>query len=334
MPPLEREPLTPSEAYLLGLSFTFIYVGSLYISKNARLSFSSKSSHRSNGPRLRESNERWRDDPDVIRARITAATIATVLSCSLVWVVVWKSVYDGNPESLFLAGEHSLELMGMKLPKFSSIWLMSPMDLWITLSPYLLTPLLFLGPIYAQFLIITQPKRTWSFTRHLQETYVNILSLRNYIFAPITEEVVFRACIIAVYHLGRVSRNTMIWFGPLNFGVAHLHHGWDIYNRFGRTRQALKQAVFTVLFQLGYTTLFGAFCTFVFLRTASLFPVIFAHMFCNVMGFPGVREDVRTGVLHRRGFAVKAAYVIGIMGFGFALGSWTRHSARSSLLWK
>ncbi|KAG7097463.1 hypothetical protein E1B28_004807 [Marasmius oreades] len=333
MPPLGQTeaPLSPSQAYFFGLSFTFIYVGSLYVSKNGRLSFSAKSSR---GPRLRESNERWRDDPDVIRARITAVTIATAICCVLVWLVVWKSVHGGNPESLFLAGEHASRLVGIKLPHLSSIRSMTLTDLWNILSPYLLAPLLFLGPLYAQFLLITQPKRTWSLKRHLQETFVNIKGLRNYVFAPITEEMVFRACIIAVYHLGRVSRNTMIWIGPLNFGIAHLHHAWDIYNRFGRTTQAMKQAVVTTLFQLGYTTLFGAFCTFVFLQTASLPPVVFAHIFCNVMGLPDVNGDFRIGALRGRGFAVKIAYGIGIVGFASALGSWTLHSAQSSLLWR
>ncbi|KAJ8087121.1 CAAX prenyl protease [Marasmius tenuissimus] len=332
MPPVEAAPLTTSQAYLLGLALTFIYVGSLYVSKNARLSFSSKSSS-IQGPRSRGANERWRDDPDVIRARITAVTIATALCTAVVWIVVWKSVYSGNSETLYVAGRHALEVLGLELqlPSPSS---MKPISLWNTLSPYLLAPLLFLGPLYAQFLLMAHPKRTWSLRAHFQTAYMNIQGLRNFIIAPITEEMVFRACIVAVYHLGRVSRNKTIWLGPLNFGVAHLHHAWDIYNRFGRTGKALKQVALTTLFQLGYTTLFGAFCTFVYLRTASIFPVIFAHMFCNVMGFPDFNGDVQIGAQNRRGFAVKAAYLAGLIGFSFALTRWTRNSAQSSFLWE
>ncbi|KAL0576163.1 CAAX prenyl protease [Marasmius crinis-equi] len=332
MPPVELAHLTSPQAYVLGLSLTFIYVGSLYVSKNARLSFSSKSSS-TGGHRLREANERWRDDPDVIRARITAVTIATALCTLLVWIVVWRTVYGENSESVALAGKHALQLMGITSSHPFS-WSITPSELWNNISPYLLAPLLFLGPLYAQFLVITHPKRTWSLSTHLRSTYMNIQGLRNCIIAPITEEVVFRACIVAVYHLGRISRNKMIWLGPLNFGVAHLHHAWDIYNRFGRTGRALKQAALTTLFQLGYTTLFGAFCTFVYLRTASLYPVVFAHAFCNVMGFPDFNGDARIGTQNNRGLVVKAAYLIGLVGFGFALSTWTQGSAQASLLWK
>lgn len=86
---------------------------------------------------------------------------------------------------------------------------------------------------------------------------------------PVTEEIVFRACILAIYHLAGASRPKMIFLSPLWFGVgklctlsfakdpsrkafltsylftAHLHHAWDVYNRFGRTTSALKRAVFT-----------------------------------------------------------------------------------------
>jgi len=40
------------------------------------------------------------------------------------------------------------------------------------------------------------------------------------------------------------------------------------------------------LFQFIYTTLFGWFAAFVFLRTGSLYPAIAAHAFCNWLGLP------------------------------------------------
>lgn len=41
-------------------------------------------------------------------------------------------------------------------------------------------------------------------------------------------------------------------------------------------------------FQLLYTSLFGFFAAFVFLRTGNLFAAIAAHTFCNFMGLPRV----------------------------------------------
>lgn len=40
------------------------------------------------------------------------------------------------------------------------------------------------------------------------------------------------------------------------------------------------------LFQLTYTTLFGAYATFLYLRTGSLLAVVLVHAFCNWMGLP------------------------------------------------
>jgi len=84
--------------------------------------------------------------------------------------------------------------------------------------------------------------------------------------APITEEIVFRACVIAVYHMSGASTKRMIFLGPLSFGLgmsislfqdplvspsimflfpkpAHVHHAWDTFNRYGRTANAAKRAV-------------------------------------------------------------------------------------------
>jgi hypothetical protein len=37
--------------------------------------------------------------------------------------------------------------------------------------------------------------------------------------APITEEVVFRACVLTVYHLAQASKLRMIFLSPLLFGA-------------------------------------------------------------------------------------------------------------------
>ena len=47
------------------------------------------------------------------------------------------------------------------------------------------------------------------------------------------------------------------------------------------------------VFQFTYTTLFGFHSAFLFLRTGSLLPPIFAHMFCNIMGFPQLQAELR-----------------------------------------
>ena len=81
-------PIPLSTAHLLAAFFTFSYVGSLYLSRSARLSFKKEASFtvRDGEERTKESDERWRSDPDVIRARLLAASASTLLS---VYAVYW-----------------------------------------------------------------------------------------------------------------------------------------------------------------------------------------------------------------------------------------------------
>ena len=56
---------------------------------------------------------------------------------------------------------------------------------------------------------------------------------------------------------------------------------------FWQTRDtSIIASVFRSLFQFGFTTVFGWFATFVYLRTGSLLAVILIHSFCNWCGLP------------------------------------------------
>lgn len=86
MPPvLMVPPLSTSTAHALAILFSGSYVGSLYISKNGRLSFK----HGSNLSE-RHSEARGRDDPEVIKARMVAVCLSTVLSITVVFWVMLK----------------------------------------------------------------------------------------------------------------------------------------------------------------------------------------------------------------------------------------------------
>lgn len=54
----------------------------------------------------------------------------------------------------------------------------------------------------------------------------------------------------------------------------------------------VRNCVRTVI-QLTYTTLFGFHCAFLFLRTGSLYPPLFSHMFCNFMGLPQISYELQ-----------------------------------------
>ena len=62
------------------------------MSKNSRLSFSSKVVHTQAQPK--EQDERWKDDPDVIKARLATVGLATLVCCLSVIGVVGSFVGD------------------------------------------------------------------------------------------------------------------------------------------------------------------------------------------------------------------------------------------------
>lgn len=107
---------------------------------------------------------------------------------------------------------------------------------------------------------------------------------------PLTEEILFRSAAIPLMLLARTSLTKTIFVSPLVFGLAHLHHLYEF--RLTHPRVPLAAAVLRSVFQLGYTTLFGAYATFVYLRTGSLLAVCGMHVLCNSMGLPRVRGAV------------------------------------------
>jgi len=155
--------------------------------------------------------------------------------------------------------------------------------------------------------------------------------LRNLFIAPISEEVIFRACIIAPLlsshnadDLLTLSPTQVCWIAPLFFGVAHLHHFYEQYRRLPllqRTKQAILQLIVGLLFQLIYTTLFGAYASHLLIRTGSLLAVILVHIFCNYMGLPDVSFTSPTSGLYCYRCLLWCAYFIGIALFIKGFGS-------------
>jgi len=320
--------LSTSSAHIISLGLGGIYVGSLYLSKHARLSFSTGGSkYKASGPtgkgipstfpRAKQKDERWRDDPDVIRARLVAVSVATVVCCLVVFAVLWSHV-GGNLKNLDIATEATLLRIGFP----SSI--LNPLNLRLSdILPHLVTPVLFLGPLFGAYLGKQLPgQRNWMWQSHVEARFLSLQGIRNYCVGPATEEIVFRACVLAVYHLSGASKTRMIFLAPLTFGLAHVHHAWETYNRYGRGPQALRIALVATLFQLGYTTLFGFHASYLFLRTGSILPPITAHIFCNIMGIPEIAYELKSFPRYKT--AIITTYLIGIIGFAYTLPRWTR----------
>lgn len=108
-----------------------------------------------------------------------------------------------------------------------------------------------------------------------------------------TEEILFRSASVPLLLLSLSSTTTIIFLTPIVFGLAHVHHFYEF--RISNPRTPVTAAVLRSLLQFTYTTLFGGYATFLFLRSGSLLAVIGVHAFCNWMGFPRFWGRVSAG---------------------------------------
>ncbi|RUS71545.1 hypothetical protein EGW08_020685 [Elysia chlorotica] len=235
------------QAILLCLFFAVLYVGSLYI--------------------WRESTKnKSRDHPDVIKRRFLSVALVCLTVPLLLWMVSTKSE-SVQANSIF--GWLGIRFWGL-VPAF--------------IFPLLLTMILFLGPLSLHYM-------DGVFSLYLEAKYwtnsiKNYVWLRNHVVAPLSEELIFRACMLPLL-LPSLGVTWSIVLCPLFFGVAHFHH---MIEKVVQGQQEVAESFKQSLFQLGYTTVFGAYSAFLFLRTGHLMAPVIAHAFCNHMGFPSFGE--------------------------------------------
>lgn len=218
-----------------------------------------------------------------------------------------------------------------------------------TFLPFCHALVLYIGPIVtsilrrlALFRLTKRRSNTHKLRTNVQVTFLQKISrsftwpkIRNYLIAPLAEEVTFRSCIITPFlHLeefenGRISLTAISWCTPLFFGIAHLHHALQNVKE---KNCRVKIVILTSVFQFLYTTVFGAYASFCFIKTGSLLGVIMLHSFCNFMGLPSLdffflnSEIINELKLFKViGFL---AYVMGIVCFwnGFKSSEWTHHT--------
>ncbi|CAK9783501.1 unnamed protein product [Cutaneotrichosporon oleaginosum] len=296
-PPLETG-ISPKAANALALVFAASYVGSLYVAplvfpwagrtpKGDSTTAEDAASHIPVG---------HRDHPATMKMRMRAVSMATRLSIlGVYWTVKQVGGYDVRGAlvpTLRLLGLHSA---GSQMP-----------------LAYLLAPTLFLGPLFASWLDCTLPGQA-----HFGQWRWGLAERRNYLVGPVTEELLFRSCILAVSILGGLPASWLVFGTPLWFGLAHAHHALQTYRDGGRTRDALWRAGLGCLFQMSYTTLFGWFASYLYIRTGSVLPPVISHIFCNVMGIYGPGTASRRHPKNK--LAISVAYLAGIAGFIWGL---------------
>jgi prenyl protein peptidase len=160
-------------------------------------------------------------------------------------------------------------------------WPIHPIPIAQTL---LLCSTLFAGPLF-ECGFVEGGLSSWLLGEHTGESALSTWTgRRNLIAGPVTEELVFRSLIVPLHLMARVSASRIVFLTPLYFGIAHIHHFYEFV--LSHPNYPLFPVIIRTLVQFTYTSLFGFFATFVFLRTGSVYAAIAVHVFCNWMGLP------------------------------------------------
>ncbi|KAG6012993.1 hypothetical protein E4U43_007543 [Claviceps pusilla] len=263
--------LSQFQAFALLILYCIVYVLPLYASSATRAAAG-----------------RSRDSPEAIRARIRSVSLSTSL-CSLVTFVIFSQSS--------LSAQHSpWSVMGYWPPRLVEAG-----------KSLLLTCLLFAGPLY-EHLLIEGTWQGWVTLEPLKEVWSDWAVWRNMVAGPITEECLFRSSAVPLLLMAGCSGKSIILFSPLVFGTAHLHHFYEF--RVTHPQTPLAVAIARSVLQLSYTTLFGAYATFLFLRTGSLLAVVMVHTFCNSMGLPRLWGPLRPYWMFDENGAARAGSVL------------------------
>ncbi|KAI2471701.1 hypothetical protein F4781DRAFT_386367 [Annulohypoxylon bovei var. microspora] len=229
--------------------YTLIYVVPFYLSSKTR-----------------PSSTLSRDAPSVIRARIASVSLTSVVCSTITFVILTSQGRATTAEALHALG----------------YW---PVGLVEAGKCLLLTAILFAGPLY-EYLVVDEGWRDWLALRPLSVLFAEWTTWRNIVAGPFTEEVLFRSASVPLMLAAQTPVTTTIFLSPLVFGLSHLHHYYEF--RVSNPHVPASFLLARSVMQLGYTTLFGAYATFLFLRSGSLLAIFAVHAFCNCMGLPRV----------------------------------------------
>eukprot|EP00118_Oscarella_pearsei_P009966 m.58936 g.58936 ORF g.58936 m.58936 type:complete len:284 (+) comp34846_c0_seq8:25-876(+) len=226
-----------------------------------------------------------RDHPNTIKKRCASVLISSIASILVLWTCSSSSSSSGK----------------QGLPLYRWLGFKSQGLTVALVYPLALTMILFLGPLSMivadkDFYVDSSPR--------------SFVWWRNFVIAPLSEEFVFRACMLPLLlpHLGSVWS---VLICPLFFGVAHLHH---VREQLIQRRDLPASTVWlNGVFQLCYTSVFGAYSAWLFIRTGHLIAPVICHAFCNFMGFPDFGRIYE--LPRKQGALLSVAYVAGAIGF-------------------
>lgn len=148
--------------------------------------------------------------------------------------------------------------------------------------------------LYVGHLVVTPLRQlvTYSF----MDTPSRAIAWRNYVFAPMLEEIVFRRQTLLLW-----MDQTTVWriiFPSAMFALAHVHN----VHRLG---------LVTMCFHMAYTFLFGIYASVLYVNTETVWAPFAAHVVCNILEFPNFPAIAA----HRRCRLISALYTASIALF-------------------
>lgn len=236
-----------------------------------------------------------RDDPRVIKSRMKKISILTIFNSF--FVPLLQKLYDSN-ESNKKYIDYVLDLGILPGRQINGEY-NGTLYLINIYESILLISQLFIGPLTDILLchIFVNGCNIKSLVNSIKSLFNSIWNIRNYIFAPITEEIFYTSLLITSYQTlfphGSISFKRMLLEPPLYFGIAHAHHAYETYSKSKSIANgpSIATIVTSTIFQMSYTYIFGILTNFIFVvTTGNLWSCIILHSICNIMGFPGGSE--------------------------------------------
>lgn len=128
------------------------------------------------------------------------------------------------------------------------------------------------------------------------QSFLLLHGFRDHIYGPFTEELVFRAIAMSLwYPLDPSFYSAMVFWLPLLFGIAHVHHAYGLYTQ---KQASLGECIFIALLQLAYTWIFGMLSVHLYLLSHhNLWCCVLVHSVCNLMGFPPIKVSANLPVV-------------------------------------
>lgn len=230
-----------------------------------------------------------RDDLRVIHHRMHRLDILTVLLIVIVPLLV--ATIDGVLWSLIM--RYTGVVPGFTINHSIQLDLLGIFKLLILICSLYVGPITFNAYYYYKY---AGDEGGWDLFNDFVDSFVIIQGFRDHVFAPITEELVYRSMVLTLFHQQGKTWYTM-YLTPLLFGIAHIHHGYQMRCQYKDL--PLKTIIFGTSFQTLYTTIFGILTNYLFYKYHTVWCCIMVHGVCNLLGFPSYTKYATPVIVDR-----------------------------------